>query len=80
MFVLCSSDEIGLFVPNSDFVFVFARFHRVEGRSSLFSARPTVAVSSGTQKQGGEVKKTGNGRSKVPLFLTHRVGEDTSYR
>ena len=28
-----------------------------------------MAERSGTQKQGGEVEKTGNRRSKVPLFL-----------
>ena len=69
MFVLCSSDEIGPFVPNSDFVFIFARFHRVEGRRSLFLPYPPWPNAVEHKNRVGKWKKRGTVDQKSRCFL-----------
>ena len=65
----CSSDEIGLFVSNSDFVFIFARFHRVEGRSSLFLPNPLWPNAVEHKNRVGKWKKRGTVDQKSRCFL-----------
>jgi hypothetical protein len=68
MFVRCSSDEIGLFVSNSDFVFIFARFHRMEGRSSLFLPNPPWPNAVEHKNKVGKWKKRGTVDQKFRCF------------
>ena len=69
MFVRCSSDEIGLFVYNSDFVFIFARFHRMESRSSLFLPNPLWPNAVEHKNRVGKWKKRGTVDQKSCCFL-----------